>query len=121
MQVSPYVYPGILDASKYKTITKKTIIFERVINTTCSFFDLKVEDVIGKRRNPNLVVARCIISNILRHKYAYTVKSIGLLLGNRDHSTIVNLSKRHSDFMFTNQWEYRLAYSQIKENLYQWE
>ena len=121
MQVSPYVYPGILDSSKYKTITEKTIIFERVINTTCSFFDLKVEDVIGKRRHQQLIIARCIIANILREQYSYTLKSIGLLLGRRDHSTVVNYAKRHADFMFTNDEGYRTLYSRIKENLYQWE
>tara|TARA_R100001463_G_scaffold70799_1_gene124481 strand:- start:493 stop:858 length:366 start_codon:yes stop_codon:yes gene_type:complete len=121
MQASPYVYPGLLDAGKYKTITEKTIICERVVNTTCLFFNLKTEDVLGRRRFQRLILARCIIATILREKYSYTVKSIGVLLGNRDHSTIVNLSNRHSDFIFTNDEGYRQAYSQIKENLYRWE
>ena len=120
MQISPYVYPGILDASKYETISDKTIIFERVTNAVCSTLGLTLEELVSRRRYRHLVVARAMLSNILRSKYMYTLSSIGVLLGDRDHSTILHCIDIHNNLIYTNAENYRVLYSKALNKLHKW-
>ena len=117
MQISPYVYPGILDASKYKTISDKTIIFERVVDAVCTTMGVTASQLISRRRYRHLVIARSMLSNILRVKYMYTLKSIGILLGRRHHTTILHAITIHEDLIYTNSENYRVLYSKTIEKL----
>lgn len=56
-------------------------------------FGLSVADVKGRGRSTQFVNARCVITKILRDRgHSYPV--IGRMIGNRDHSTVMNLYRR---------------------------
>ena len=66
--------------------------FNWILNEVCYFLQVKKSDVISNSRFPVFVLARKVISYILRKEFNITFKEIGIFL-NRDHSNIVYLSQ----------------------------
>jgi len=73
-----------------KTINRLTS--NEVINKVCEIYKVSPTLALGKFRWKNLVECRQIISHILRNdKYlSMSYKSIGFMLGRRDHTTIIH-------------------------------
>lgn len=71
-------------------LEKKTITINDIITTTCEYFNVKEEDVFGKSRKAEIVMARQ-ISMFLAHKHTkLTTSKIGAFVGNRDHATVLH-------------------------------
>jgi hypothetical protein len=51
---------------------------------------INVNDIIAKTRIQPAVIARSILINVLRDKYDMPFTKIGVLLGNRDHTTMIH-------------------------------
>lgn len=74
-----------------KPIEEKLKVDHRqVLNIICSYFDLKISDLTGPKRNKELVLPRHIAMHILSDKLNLTVERIGQLLGGRDHTTVMH-------------------------------
>ena len=70
-----------------------------VVNCICDYFDIKKPIVLGKGRQQEIVHARHICMFLLRNELGMSYPEIGLMLGGKDHTTIihgVNMIKRES-------------------------
>ena len=63
-----------------------------IIRKACEYLKLKESEVLGKCRNREYVNARMIIVDLLLNQrcFVYTLKFIGSIMGNRDHTTIIH-------------------------------
>lgn len=97
---------------------KQTIGSEKILQTVASFYELKVEDLLGKKRNKELVYPRQISMYLLREEISQSYPKIGEILGGKDHTTIIygvsKIKKRVSEDEVT-----RHEVSLIRERLYQ--
>lgn len=64
-----------------------------VIADVASLFRIQPSDITGPSRRALFVDARSVVALIMRNR-AYTTAEIGAMLGNRDHSSILNLCRR---------------------------
>jgi chromosomal replication initiation ATPase DnaA len=51
---------------------------------------IDVNEILTKTRIQPAVIARSILINVLRDKYSMPFTKIGVLLGNRDHTTMIH-------------------------------
>jgi chromosomal replication initiator protein len=59
-----------------------------VIAQVCAYYDIDIQAVTSKRRDRKVTQARQVAIYLLRERAQITLKDIGLLMGNRDHTTI---------------------------------
>ena len=65
-----------------------------VLKEVANAHGLKVGDVIGPSRAQHLALARFDAAQRMRDELSMTLESIGVVLGGRDHSTIINMLRR---------------------------
>lgn len=75
----------LLIAQKTKSITAKNII-----EITARFYDISIKDLIGKRRQKELVVPRQIVMFLMREEGNISYPTIGQEIGSRDHTTAMH-------------------------------
>lgn len=70
--------------------SKKTVTPKQVIQTVAVYFDVHVDDLLGKSRQKRLAFPRQIVMYILREEMKASYPSIGTELGGRDHTTAMH-------------------------------
>lgn len=73
---------------------KKEVTPELIIQTVAEHFGITISDIAGTKRNSEIVVPRQIAMYLCRKMTDASLKSIGNLLGKRDHTTIINGEKK---------------------------
>jgi len=63
---------------------------KQIINAVGSFFDVKLEDLLGSSRKKELVLPRQVAMYLLREELKASFPNIGQELGNRDHTTAMH-------------------------------
>lgn len=63
---------------------------KKVLDTICQYFNLNQKELLGAKRQKELVLPRHIAMFILSEDLNLTVEKIGLLLGKRDHTTVMH-------------------------------
>ncbi len=69
---------------------KKTVTPRQVIIVVAAYFDIQIEDVLGKSREKRLAFPRQIIMFLLREEMKSSYPTIGAELGGRDHTTAMH-------------------------------
>ena len=69
---------------------------EQVITAVCSYFSIDSEVLKGRRRDKETALARQIAMYLLREEANLTLKSIGGVLGGKDHTTVLHACIRIS-------------------------
>ncbi|MFA7314642.1 MAG: chromosomal replication initiator protein DnaA, partial [Candidatus Magasanikbacteria bacterium] len=69
---------------------RRSLTPREVINTVSSYFDISLEDVLGKSREKKLAFPRQIIMFLLREELKLSYPNIGDELGGRDHTTAMH-------------------------------
>jgi len=69
---------------------KKTISPKQIIITVAEYFDIDIEEVLGKSRQKRLAFPRQIIMYLLREEMKSSYPAIGQELGGRDHTTAMH-------------------------------
>jgi chromosomal replication initiator protein len=69
---------------------KKTVTPRQVIAVVAQYFDIQIEDVLGKSREKRLAFPRQIIMFLLREEMKSSYPTIGAELGGRDHTTAMH-------------------------------
>lgn len=69
---------------------KKTVTPRQVILVVAAYFDIQVDDVLGKSREKRLAFPRQIIMYLLREEMKSSYPTIGTELGGRDHTTAMH-------------------------------
>ncbi len=70
--------------------TRKTITPKQLIHIVAAYFDLHIEDLLGKSRQKRLAFPRQIIMYLMREEMKASYPSIGTELGGRDHTTAMH-------------------------------
>lgn len=73
---------------------KKTITPKQLITTVASYYDLQIEDLLGKSREKRLAFPRQIIMFLMRDEMKSSYPSIGTELGGRDHTTAMHAHEK---------------------------
>lgn len=91
LRISPYAFPGINQncLPKYLKGTMGMTQMD-ILEIVATETYVKVDMVISKCRDKELVDARNIYSKIMKDKFGFPLKEIGNILGGRDHTTIIN-------------------------------
>ena len=67
----------------------ETLSADDVINAVCSFFKISKADLIGKKKNKEIVEPRQICAYLMTELLSIPLVSIGQALGGRDHTTVI--------------------------------
>lgn len=82
------ILKGIIEKKK-QSITPELII--RVVN---KYYNISIEDLLGKKRIKEIVIPRQITMYLLRHEANMSFPDIGKQMGGKDHSTIMHGCKK---------------------------
>lgn len=72
------------------TNTQEVIPPENVIQAVASHFKIPADDLVGSSRKANIALARQVLIYLLRKDLGLPLVRIGVLVGGRDHSTIIH-------------------------------
>lgn len=86
--------------------------YDNVLSVVANFYNISVADIISNSRNSKFVLPRHICMYILKSKYELPYKQIGMILGGRDHTTVMAGNNKISDEITTNN-ELKLAIDSI--------
>lgn len=92
--------------------------YKKVVNTICSYFSLTQRDLIGPKRQKELVLPRHITMFILSEQLNLTVEKIGQILGGRDHTTVMHGRDRIKKLINTDR-EVQKIMIEVKQRLVQ--
>jgi chromosomal replication initiation ATPase DnaA len=82
----------IKEVVKYVTINDVVVPenVKEILTIVANQLGVNVNDIIAKTRIQQAVIARSILINVLRDKYDMPFTKIGVILGNRDHTTMIH-------------------------------
>ena len=69
---------------------KREVTPQVILEVFAEHYGISVSDIIGGKRNAEIVTPRQVVMYLCREITDTPYKAIGILLGNRDHSTIIN-------------------------------
>ena len=72
------------------TENKESVTTTRIINTVCSFYNVKKEDVLSKKRNKELVEPRQMCAYLMTELMSIPLVTIGQALGGKNYATIIH-------------------------------
>ena len=81
---------------------KETLDAERIIQTVCQFFKISKEELIGKKKNKEIVEPRQLCIYLINDMLDIPLTAIGAIFGGRDHTTIMHARDKISTQMKTN-------------------
>ena len=96
---------------------KKTVTPKQVIQIVAEYFDISLEDVLGKSREKRLAFPRQIIMYLLREEMKSSYPTIGTELGGRDHTTAMHAHSKISGLVGTDE-KLQKDLELIKQRLY---
>jgi len=106
----------IKEVIRYVTINDVVVPenVKEMLSIVANQLGVNVNDIIAKTRIQPAVIARSILINVLRDKYDMPFTKIGVLLGNRDHTTMIHhvrmkMNKKHfwkPDHIIWNRYKY---------------
>ncbi len=81
---------------------EEVITTDTVIDAVCSFYQVNKSDLIGKRKNKELVEPRQICAYLMTELLSIPLVSIGEALGGRDHTTVIYSRDKIAELMKEN-------------------
>ena len=70
--------------------TRRSVTPKQLIQTVSAYFDVQIEDILGKSRQKRLAFPRQIVMYLMREEMKASYPSIGTELGGRDHTTAMH-------------------------------
>jgi len=74
----------------YGEVERTDLDAEKIINTVCEFFKVSKEELIGKKKNKEIVEPRQMCIYLINEMLNIPLTAIGSLFGGRDHTTIMH-------------------------------
>ena len=94
----------------------KSLTIDQIIECTCEHCHIRQEDVYGKSRKANIVVARQLSMYFAQQLTKLTTSKIGTLVGNRNHATVIHSVRTIENRMKTDQ-EFRKDVQELENKL----
>ena len=97
----------------YADASSDIITIDHVVKATCEYFNVKKDDLVGKKKNKEIVVPRQICIYLICDILGQSVPlvSIGEYFGGRDHTTVMHARDKISEECKTND----VTASQVKD------
>lgn len=97
---------------------KKSVTPRQVIGVVSEYFDISLEDVLGKSREKRLAFPRQIIMYLLRQEMGSSYPTIGEELGGRDHTTAMHAHNKIHSLVQNNEEKLIKDLELIRQRLY---
>ena len=81
---------------------KESLSAEKIIQTVCQFFKISKEELIGKKKNKEIVEPRQLCIYLINDMLDIPLAAIGSIFGGRDHTTVMHARDKISSQMKTN-------------------
>lgn len=78
---------------------KPNINAHGVVQKTADFYNLRADDILGKKRDREIVIPRQVVMFLLRNDLNLSFPKIASSLGGKDHTTIIHGSKKIEDLI----------------------
>lgn len=75
---------------------------DKIISTVCDYFNIGYQDIIGKKKNKEVVEPRMIAIYLISELLNLPLVNIGKIFGGRDHTTIMHSRDKITDELKTN-------------------
>jgi chromosomal replication initiator protein len=83
------------------TRSKKRVTADVIVRTVCEFYGIDLKTLQGRGRSRNIVMPRQIAMYLLREETDASLVDIGVLLGGRDHTTIMHGCEKITEELIT--------------------
>lgn len=80
-------------------------------------FKITKQQIESKSRKRELVLYRQLFCYFMMKSKAFSLKSVGELIGNRDHTTVIHSVNTIQDLIDINDWQVVTSYNKIKQLL----
>lgn len=80
-------------------VTTHILSMDTIVDTTCSYYNVKKQDVIGKKKLKQIVMARQIAIYLIYDMMGVPLASIGSYFGGKDHTTIMYARDKIEDLI----------------------
>lgn len=80
-------------------VASNDLIVDRISNVVASYFNISIEEILGKSRQKDVSLARQIAMYFAKKYTKCSLKKIGSLIGSRDHSTVIHAVNTISELM----------------------
>ena len=74
----------------YEETERTDLTADKIISTVCDFFKVSREDLVGKKKNKEIVEPRQMCVYLINEMLNIPLTAIGALFGGRDHTTIMH-------------------------------
>jgi chromosomal replication initiator protein len=114
------IEPTLSVASSLLNVSRtrpKHLSAKQIIERTARHFQIPLEDIVGPKRDKDIVVPRQIAMYMLRNELKLSFPKIARELGRKDHTTAIH-SVDKIDREIQSDASMRLAISEIREHLY---
>ncbi len=81
----------------YGETERTDLTAEKIINTVCDFFKVTKDEIVGKKRNKEIVEPRQLCVYLIDEMLNIPLQAVGDLLGGRDHTTIMHARDKISN------------------------
>lgn len=114
LQPTMAIASSLLNVSK---IRPKHLSAKQIIERTARHFQVPIEDIVGPKRDKDIVVPRQVAMYILRNELKLSFPKIAKELGRKDHTTAIHSVGKIDKELRTDS-SLRMAVSEIREHLY---
>ncbi len=91
-----------LNMAQPKANQTDPITTDSIIRTVCGYYKVSESDIVGKKKNKELVEPRQICMYLISELMNIPLVSIGQALGGRDHTTVIHAKNKISELIKTN-------------------
>ena len=95
VHISPYVLPGLPITDNHTA--------NKILQTFCDKFSVRIEKVKSPDRSLKLHKVRCMYVGYLKSSTKLSLKTIGGILGGRNHATIIHAEMVHKNMLATDE------------------
>lgn len=83
--------------NEYDEESSGSLTADIIIDKVCTYFNISRQDIIGKKKNKDIVEPRMIAIYLINEMLEMPLVSIGKIFGGRDHTTIMHSRDKISD------------------------
>ncbi len=80
---------------------KEAMTTANIISTVCSFYNISQADLLGRKKNKELVEPRQICIYLINELMSLPLVTIGQAMGGRDHTTVIHARNKISELIST--------------------
>jgi len=88
--LTPELTKALLGQTNDMIGPQKLVKPKEVLSTVSNFFNLRLSEITGSKRDKKIVLPRQIAMYLLRNDLKTSLMDIGRLLGDRDHTTVMH-------------------------------